>query len=252
MNDILATFFLVFCRISSFMVISPGFSLKQAPNLLKRLLSLSFSVTVFSSLQKIVVFQNLFIFSLQSFKEILVGMALGFIVQLVFSAIEMAGQIIDFQVGFSMGSVYDPGVGIQGSNYGRLYYWLALAVFFFTDMHHLVIDNLIQSFSIIPITEMSMHGNTVEGMMILFVEVFKISILLAAPVVLVALVTDCVLGIISRSVPQINVLMLGMPMKILISFFFVLLFMPNLIESIQKVLPDISRYLNEFMESLVR
>ncbi|UDM79798.1 flagellar biosynthetic protein FliR [Vagococcus fluvialis] len=234
------------------MVISPGFSLKQAPNLLKGLLSLSFSVTVFSSLQKIVVFQNLFIFSLQSFKEILVGMALGFIVQLVFSAIEMAGQIIDFQVGFSMGSVYDPGVGIQGSNYGRLYYWLALAVFFFTDMHHLVIDNLIQSFSIIPITEMSMHGNTVEGMMILFVEVFKISILLAAPVVLVALVTDCVLGIISRSVPQINVLMLGMPMKILISFFFVLLFMPNLIESIQKVLPDISRYLNEFMESLVR
>ncbi|MGL5686827.1 MAG: flagellar biosynthetic protein FliR, partial [Vagococcus fluvialis] len=210
MNDILATFFLVFCRISSFMVISPGFSLKQAPNLLKGLLSLSFSVTVFSSLQKIVVFQNLFIFSLQSFKEILVGMALGFIVQLVFSAIEMAGQIIDFQVGFSMGSVYDPGVGIQGSNYGRLYYWLALAVFFFTDMHHLVIDNLIQSFSIIPITEMSMHGNTVEGMMILFVEVFKISILLAAPVVLVALVTDCVLGIISRSVPQINVLMLGM------------------------------------------
>lgn len=252
MNDILATFFLVFCRISSFMVISPGFSLKQAPNFLKGLLSLSFSVTVFSSLQKIVVFQNLFIFSLQSFKEILVGMALGFIVQLVFSAIEMAGQIIDFQVGFSMGSVYDPGVGIQGSNYGRLYYWLALAVFFFTDMHHLVIDNLIQSFSIIPITEMSMHGNTVEGMMILFVEVFKISILLAAPVVLVALVTDCVLGIISRSVPQINVLMLGMPMKILISFFFVLLFMPNLIESIQKVLPDISRYLNEFMESLVR
>ncbi|MBO0485849.1 flagellar biosynthetic protein FliR [Vagococcus fluvialis] len=252
MNDILATFFLVFCRISSFMVISPGFSLKQAPNLLKGLLSLSFSVTVLSSLQKIVVFQNLFIFSLQSFKEILVGMALGFIVQLVFSAIEMAGQIIDFQVGFSMGSVYDPGVGIQGSNYGRLYYWLALAVFFFTDMHHLVIDNLIQSFSIIPITEMSMHGNTVEGMMILFVEVFKISILLAAPVVLVALVTDCVLGIISRSVPQINVLMLGMPMKILISFFFVLLFMPNLIESIQKVLPDISRYLNEFMESLVR
>ena len=197
MNDILATFFLVFCRISSFMVISPGFSLKQAPNLLKGLLSLSFSVTVFSSLQKIVVFQNLFIFSLQSFREILVGMALGFIVQLVFSAIEMAGQIIDFQVGFSMGSVYDPGVGIQGSNYGRLYYWLALAVFFFTDMHHLVIDNLIQSFSIIPITEMSMHGNTVEGMMILFVEVFKISILLAAPVVLVALVTDCVLGIIS-------------------------------------------------------
>ncbi|MBO0436771.1 flagellar biosynthetic protein FliR [Vagococcus fluvialis] len=252
MNDILATFFLVFCRISSFMVISPGFSLKQAPNLLKGLLSLSFSVTVFSSLQKIVVFQNLFIFSLQSFKEILVGMALGFIVQLVFSAIEMAGQIIDFQVGFSMGSVYDPGVGIQGSNYGRLYYWLALAVFFFTDMHHLVIDNLIQSFSIIPITEMSMHGNTVEGIMILFVEVFKISILLAAPVVLVALVTDCVLGIISRSVPQINVLMLGMSMKILISFFFVLLFMPNLIESIQKVLPDISRYLNEFMESLVR
>ncbi|MDT2815865.1 flagellar biosynthetic protein FliR [Vagococcus carniphilus] len=252
MNDALVTFLLIFCRITSFMVISPGFSLKQAPKLMKALLSIAFSLSVFSVISEKVVIESVYLLLFYVVKEILVGLAIGFIVQLIFSGIEMAGQIVDFQVGFSMGSVFDPGVGIQGSNYGRLYYWLALSLFFFSDMHHLVIENLLNSFEVVPITEAVLKGTTVDGIILLFVEVFKIAVLLAAPVVLVALVTDCVLGIISRSVPQINVLMLGMPMKILISFLFMLLFLPNLIQSISNVFPTIDRYMKEFIDALVR
>ncbi|MEG0254319.1 flagellar biosynthetic protein FliR [Vagococcus sp.] len=252
MSDAIITFLLIFCRISSFMVISPGFSLKQTPVLLKGLLSLSFSLSVFSVLPETIAMDNLYLLLFFIVKEVLVGLAIGFIVQLIFSGIEMAGQIIDFQVGFSMGSVFDPGVGIQGSNYGRLYYWLALSLFFVTDMHHVVIENLLHSFDVVPITHAVLKGTTVDGIIMLFVEVFQIAILLAAPVVLVALVTDCVLGIISRSVPQINVLMIGMPMKILISFFFMLLFLPNLVQSVSGVFPTIDRYMKEFIEALVR
>lgn len=252
MNDAVITFLLVFCRISSFMVISPGFSLKQTPVLLKGLLSLSFSLSVFSVLPEKIMIANLYLLLFFIIKEILVGLAIGFIVQLIFSGIEMAGQIIDFQVGFSMGSVFDPGVGIQGSNYGRLYYWIALSLFFVTDMHHIVIESLLNSFDVVPVTQAVLKGTTVDGIILLFAEVFKIAILLAAPVVLVALVTDCVLGIISRSVPQINVLMIGMPMKIIISFFFMLLFLPNMVQSVIDVFPTVDRFMKEFIEALVR
>lgn len=252
MNQVLITFILIFARISSFMIIAPGFSLKQAPIMLKVGLSFFISVSIYSMMSELLVVSNLIILVLLIIKEILVGVALGFVVQLIFSAVEMAGQLIDFQVGFSMGSVYDPSVGIQASNYGRLYYWIALVLFFLTDMHHLVLINLMNSFDFVPLGTANMAGHTVEGMIRLFGGVFETSVLLAAPVVLVALVTDCVLGIVSRSVPQINVLMLGMPMKILISFFFILLFLPNFMQMISNLFPEIDRYMKEFLDSLVR
>lgn len=252
MNSILITFILIFARISSFMVTSPGFSLKQAPIVLKVGLSFFLSVIVYSMIPEKVGAANLIIFSFLVIKEILVGIALGFVVQLIFSSIEMAGQLIDFQVGFSMGSVYDPSVGIQASNYGRLYYWIALVLFFLSDMHHIVLQNLINSFQMVPLNEAGFIGNTVEGIIRLFIEMFQVSFMLAAPVVLVAFVTDCVLGIVSRSVPQINVLMLGMPMKILVSFIFILLFLPNFMQLVTNIFPEIDRYMKEFLDSLVR
>ncbi len=252
MNSILITFILIFARISSFMVTSPGFSLKQAPIVLKVGLSFFLSVIVYSMTPEKVGAANLIIFSFLVIKEILVGIALGFVVQLIFSSIEMAGQLIDFQVGFSMGSVYDPSVGIQASNYGRLYYWIALVLFFLSDMHHIVLQNLINSFQMVPLNEAGFMGNTVEGIIRLFIEMFQVSFMLAAPVVLVAFVTDCVLGIVSRSVPQINVLMLGMPMKILVSFIFILLFLPNFMQLVTNIFPEIDRYMKEFLDSLVR
>lgn len=83
-----------------------------------------------------------------------------------------------------------------------------------------------------------------------FSAVFKIALGLGAPMMIVALISDIVLGIISKSVPQINVLMLGMPLKILVSFFFMLLLLPNVVQSISKVMPLISQYLEGFVKSL--
>ena len=252
MNSELITFILVFARIASFMVTAPGFSLKQAPTMLKIGLSFFTSLIVFASLPEMAAAGNLVIFTFLVIKEVLVGIALGFVVQLIFSAVEMAGQFIDFQVGFSMGSVYDPSVGIQASNYGRMYYWMALALFFLSDMHHIVLTNLLNSFEMVPLTESTLEGTTIDGMVWLFVKMFEVSFMLAAPVVLVAFITDCVLGIVSRSVPQINVLMLGMPMKILISFFFLLLFLPNFMQLVNNLFPEMDLYMKEFLDSIAR
>ncbi|MGY3746474.1 flagellar biosynthetic protein FliR [Vagococcus salmoninarum] len=250
MAENLINLLLIFSRISAFIVISPGFSFKSMPTTAKVCLALALTLAVngMSVLVPLEISSYLLLFYLV--REVLVGLAMGFISQLIFTGIEIAGQFIDFQVGFAMGAMFDPATGVHGSNYGRLYYWLALAVFFLTDMHHLLIQSLLDSFQVVPIGTATLSNYGIEGTIMLFSVVFKIALGLGAPMMIVALISDIVLGIISKSVPQINVLMLGMPLKILVSFFFMLLLLPNVVQSISKVMPLISQYLEGFVKSL--
>lgn len=251
MTDWLFHFLLVFSRITAFVVIAPGFSFKRMPVVTKVVISLGLTLTMSQIfLQPIELPQSDWLIYFFLIREILLGLAMGFIVELMFMAIEMAGQMVDFQVGFSMGMAFDPSLGIQASNYGRLYHWLALAVFFSLDYHHLLISKLLESFTIIPVGQVQISGSTIEGVIRLLGESFKLAFVIAAPMLLVALIIDILLGIISRSVSQINVLMLGLPLKIFATFVFMLFFIPNLIHQIEKTLPIIIRYLMEFLTSL--
>ncbi len=72
-----------------------------------------------------------YIFFILVIKETLFGLAIGYVTQLIYGIMEIAGQLIDFQVGFSMASVYDPSLGRNASNYGKMYYWLSICVFFY-------------------------------------------------------------------------------------------------------------------------
>ena len=214
---------LIFIRITSFIVICPGFSLKAMPNIFKIGLASTFTFIAYVMTPQIDFIDSMWLFAFIVIKEALFGLCLGFVTDVVISAMEMAGSLIDFQAGFSMGAVFDPSTGIRASNYGRLYYWLALSVFFILDMHHKVIESLLDSFRYVPLGSMVFNGNIVYAVLKIFSRIFELSINLAAPIIVVALVTDVVLGVISRTVPQINVLILGMPLKILISFFIVML-----------------------------
>lgn len=252
MSEKLIDLLLIFSRITAFIVVSPGFSFKSMPTIAKVMLAVAFTMSVNGLSEQVVMVENLYVLLFYVIREALIGLAMGFVTQLIFTGIEIAGQLIDFQVGFSMGSIYDPATGVHASNYGRLYYWLALSIFFFTDMHHMVIQGLLDSFKLIPIGTATLTGMSVEGVVHLFSEVFRIGLVLGAPMIVVALIVDIVLGIISRSVPQINVLMLGMPLKILVSFFFMMMLLPNVVQSITHMMPKIGEYLHEFVESLIK
>ena len=246
----LITYLLIFTRITSFIVISPGFSFKSMPIYAKVLIALALTLGVSTGVPLITVEMNQLVLVFYLVREVLVGLAMGFISQLVFSAIEIAGQLIDFQVGFSMAAMFDPATGVQASNYGRLAYWLSLAIFFFSDMHLVMIESLLASFNVLPIGVAQLTSQSLTGTMEVFVEIFRIALGLAAPLMIVALITDIVLGIISRSVPQINVLMLGMPLKILASFFFMILLLPVFVGNIARLMPLMSEYVTEFVKSL--
>lgn len=243
-------FLLILIRVASFIWISPGFSFKGMPQMAKLILSLGLSVAVFGMLPVPAESLSFGMYVLIIFKEVLIGVAIGYITQLFFSGIEMAGSFVDFQVGFSMSMAYDPVLGVHTSYYGRIYYWIAMAVFFLADIHHQVIRTLVYSFEFIPVTQLSFPYIGVEGIVRTFSYVFEIALNLAIPLVIVALLAEIILALLSRTVPQINVLILGMPFKVLLSVVFLFFFLPFLYESISNVFPDMLKYLLEFIQSI--
>jgi flagellar biosynthetic protein FliR len=190
---------------------------------------------------------NMFLFLLMNIKESILGLTLGFVTNLIFSTMEIAGNLVDFQVGFSMASVYDPSIGSTASNYGKMYYWISICVFFLLDMHHQVINALIKSFEYIPLSSANLNNFQTKVIVDLFIEVFELALNLAVPIIVVVLVTDIVLGIIAKTVPQINVLMLGMPIKAMVSFFITMLTLSWLINSAGNIIQRIPGNLEGFM-----
>ena len=246
----LQQFLLIFIRIAAFIVICPGFSFTGMPNLIKVTLTFSMALVVFPMTPTLHGEISTVLLVVFVVKETLVGFALGFICKLFFSAVEMAGKLVDFQVGFSMGETFDPSLGVNVSNYGKVYYWMSMAIFFLTDLHHVVIQALIRSFHYIPLEEAKLGDFGLEGMVTLFGVMFKTGLSLAAPLIIVALISEVVLALISRSVPQINVLILGMPLKVVVSLVFTLIFLTPLMGSVKDTLTKMVYYMNQFMQSL--
>ncbi|WP_373738588.1 flagellar biosynthetic protein FliR, partial [Jeotgalibaca porci] len=133
---------------------------------------------------------------------------------------------------------------------GKLYYWLTLMMVFLTNLHHYLIKGVINSFQLVPIGAVNMQGTTVEGVIKLFSLTFEMAIHLAAPLVISAVIVDLLLGMLSRTIPQINVLMMGMPMKTSVSFIMFLLILPSTLEYLVKILPKSIQYMNEFIRAI--
>lgn len=238
----------VFARITSFIVVVPGFSHKSLPNTAKIFLGLTLSLLVYTTLDTTPVYEEIILFILALFRETLIGLAMGFSAKLVFSGIEMAGQLIDFQVGYSIGAVYDPTSGVMSSYYGKLFYWLGIMVFFLLDLHHLLLKSLMSSFMVILPGELGFSTFNLEGLLYLFSYSFKIAFSIAAPMIVVLLVTDIVMGLISRTVPQINVFMLGMPLKSLLGMVLFFFLVSSFMTHIGKALMLMPEYLEKMMQ----
>lgn len=238
---------LIFMRIASFMVMAPGLSYRGLPNIFKLAIAVSLSVLIYSISPALNFDGSIYYLIILAIKETLFGLAIAYLVKLIFSAIEMAGQLLDFQVGFSMAAVFDASTGTTSSNYGRVYYWMSMAMFFIMDMHHRIIESLVKSFEYVPLDSMEIVNMNVEGVVNLFSHVFETALNLAAPMIIVVLVVDTVLGVISRTIPQINVLMLGMPAKSMISFMAFLIILGWLSNSMGEILLQIPGYLDGFM-----
>ena len=214
-----------FLRITSFFTSSNVLFPQGTPNLVKIALCLFLSVVVAMNTGIDMKVESMYMLVSYGIIEVLTGLFLGYITSICFNAIKIGGQLIDMQMGLSMASIYDSTTKTQTTLIGNIVYWMGVLVFFAVNGHHVLIEGLQYSFKIIPLGTPIIENN-MDYLVKIFIEYFAIGFKISVPVCLALLISELVMGLISRSVPQFNVMILGMPMKILVGVLFLLVSLP--------------------------
>lgn len=146
--------------------------------------------------------------------QLLIGAALGFLTRLLFTAIEMAGGLLDLFGGFSLSAAYDPLTTTMTTVYGKFYALLATTLIFATNAHLVIIAGFLRSFSALPLDvglSLPRLGSTLaRGVS----ETFVAALQIAGPLILVLFVADVGLGVLNRIAPQLNAFTMSFPVKI--------------------------------------
>ncbi|WP_026570351.1 MULTISPECIES: flagellar biosynthetic protein FliR [Sediminibacillus] len=219
-------FLLILVRVTSFFVTVPIFSYKNIPAHFKIGSSffLAWIMYYTISIPDIALDET---FILLVFKEALVGLLLGLMAYLILAALQIAGGFIDFQMGFAIANVIDPQTGAQSPLIGQYFYTIALLFLLAVNGHHLLIDGIFYSYQTVPLDAFIPWGNEAIAELVTqtFSKMFLIAFQMAIPVVGCLFLVDVALGIIARTVPQLNVFVVGLPLKILVSFIVLLPFL---------------------------
>ena len=229
---------LIFVRVSAFFVTIPLFSYKTIPSQLKIVLAfvLSWMMYYTFSIEAFTINGDYLLLVL---KEAIVGLVLGLVVYIVFSAVQIAGGFIDFQMGFAMANIVDPQTGAQSPLMGQFFNFLLLLVFLAINGHHLVLDGIFYSYQFMPMDQFFPKfgdAESIEYIMKLFVAVFAIAFQMSAPIIATLFLVTLALGITGKTVPQLNIFVVGFPIKIAVGFILLITMMGVMIEVMGEVI----------------
>lgn len=213
----LDVFLLVFVRTLGLLLIVPVLSNRSVPYMAKISFSFFLSLIAISTLtfEPAVSSFDPVNFGIAVILEFLTGWLIGFTAYIVFSILSLAGQFIDMQIGFSMVNVFDPMSQIQLTITGNLYYYLLIIIVVITNAHHFFIRALLDSFVLIPLGKMTLTPGLNDAIIEFMSQYFMIALRVAAPIFFVMIITNVVLGILARTVPQLNMFVIGFPIKIM-------------------------------------
>lgn len=166
--------------------------------------------------------------------ELATGCAFGFVGRLVFSGLEIAAQIIGYQMGFSLAAAIDPSTQAQTAALGIMAQMLGLVIFMSADGHHWLLLATVHSFQVVAPGAAHFSAPLAQLFLRLSADALAVGVALAAPAIVMLLALEFALGIAGRAIPQIQVMVLGFPLKIAAGLWLIgasLYFMPGAIRS---------------------
>ena len=183
---------------------------------------------------------SLVIFILLLLKEFSVGFVMGHIVSMFFSLVGLSGEVMDMQMGLAMSNMYDPGSNVQLPLTGGFYNIALMLLFFVTNAHGNLIEIVFESFRIVPVDSFALNPDIGLYIMRLFGLVLTFSFRFAMPVMAAELLTETAVGIIMRAVPQINVFVVGLQMKIIVGVSVMIMSAPAAVWLLDVMLSEMS------------
>ena len=233
----------VFIRILTFFscinVIFPN----GTPKVFKVMFSIFISFIISPFIQADIAVHSLSQLIIYALMETLTGLVFGFITNMCFNSLKIAGSLIDQQLGLSMVNIYDPNTNTQNTLIETILYWLGVMIFFSMNGHHQLIAGIQNSFNLVKVGQLILSGNF-DYVINVFVQCFIIGIKIAVPMILSLLIAELLIGFISKSVPQLNVMVVSMPLKLLMGIIFIMIALPFLINKMHHLFNQIPSILD--------
>ncbi|GAF16737.1 flagellar biosynthesis protein FliR [Bacillus sp. JCM 19046] len=245
-------FLLVFIRISSFFIVLPLYSHRALPAPFKIGMAAFVALMVVMATELPIITIDLS-YVLLVLKEVAVGLLAGLIALILLYAVQVAGGLIDFHMGFMLANVVDPQTGAQSPLTGSYLYVFALFYLLLIDGHHLLLDGAVYSYQYIPIDQLILPLGSeavMEQVTMVIVSMFAFGVSMAFPVVGALFLVDIALGIVSRTVPQMNVFVVGLPIKLISGLIVLFIYIGVFFMSVNYLFQEILLSMRALLERL--
>lgn len=228
LNTLLATFIWPLSRILALIATAPILGNPSIPIRVKLGLALMITILVAPTVEKLLphIDPTTGIGLIILLQQILIGVAIGFAMRIVFVAVEMAGELIGLQMGLGFAIFFDPQNSGQIDIIGRFLGIIASLAFLAIDGHLMMIALISQSFSTLPVSSDGVTEATFTTLANWGSEIFKSGLQLSLPVLTALLITNLALGILTRAAPQLNIFAVGFPLTLSIGLLVLALSMP--------------------------
>jgi len=222
-------FLLASCRTAGVIFFNPIFGRQGVPNIMKVGLSLAIALYAVFNLGMVqVINYSVIEFIGAMLQGFIIGIVIGFIMQMFLSVFQLGGQLIDMQMGLSMASMYDPATRANVTVTGNVLTSMYVLIFFVSNAHLALFSVVIQSFQILPLG----IGNVSDRVGVYIIElmyyIFIYAIQVAIPIIVTELISEFAVGILMRLVPNINVFVINIQIKIMIGFVVIFTLIPAL------------------------
>jgi len=212
-------FILVFVRVGTAIMIMPGIGNAFVPGNVRLYFALAFTFVVFPILQSRIPspIPETFTFFTMIMMEFLAGLFLGTVMRILLSAIDVAGLIIATQSSLANAQLFNPAFASQGSIIGAFLTMVATLLLLVTDMHHLMITGIIESYDLILFNQIPSMGDITHVIVQQVGFAFKIGIQMTAPFLIIVTLLNVGMGVMSKVMPQVQVFMLAVPIQVTLS-----------------------------------
>ncbi|HXG22964.1 MAG TPA: flagellar biosynthetic protein FliR [Chthonomonadales bacterium] len=233
------TFMLLFARVAALLSVAPVFGSRSVPGSAKVGLAalVSYALMPLVGSQITTIPTNLFTLLVQIAAETAVGLCLGFLVLLLMASFQIAGHFVDIQMGFGIINVLNPFSEQQDSSMGLFLRQLGMTLFLILGGHLSLIGALAQSYAIVAPGGAHFAGNLSGPFSDFVMQIFLLAVRIAAPATIVLLLVDVAFAIIARTMPQMNVFIVGLPAKIIFGLMTMAFVLPAMAMAVGEVIP---------------
>jgi len=228
-------FLLIMMRMLGMMAIAPFFSSVFIPMKVKAMLALGITLIIYPLLSQEMPMEipdNFIDYGILVMNELVVGLSIGLVISVIFTAFQLAGQFFSIQMGFGISEVFDPMSQIHVPLMGQFLSLFGTLIFLYIGGDLMLIEGIFESYYKVPVLDIvKSSGPLSETIIRFFTDMFTIALKISLPIIGTLFIVTLCMGLLAKFAPQMNILMLGFPIYITVGFIILILIMPSILEN---------------------